>query len=156
MCRRSQSRMRIATTASPVSGSEVRERTVQLADESSRQWAEAHIAASVRAHVNSWRIRRAERSRLVQDGIGDGPRLPHQPTALNPLQQWQEQQQLRCSSGMGSSGRSSPRISSELVKTNSNISELFASKSSEPEGSSTEAFEASAAPHPRLRRSTFG
>ena len=150
MCRRSQSRMRIATTASPVSGSEVRERTVQLADESSRQWAEAHIAASVRGHVSNRRIRAAERGRLVRDGLGDGPRLPRQPAALNPLQQ----NQLRCSSGNSSSGTSSPG----LVKTNSNISELIASKSSEPGGSgAAEAFEASAAPHPlRRRRSTFG
>ena len=108
MCRRSQSRMRIATTASPVSGSEVRERTVQLADESSRQWAEAHITASVRGHVSNWRIRAAERGRLVRDGLGDGPRLPRQPAALNPLQQWQEQNQLRCSSGNSSSGKSLP------------------------------------------------
>ena len=154
MCRRSQSRMRIATTASPVSGSEVRERTVQLADESSRQWAEAHIAASVRGHVSNRRIRAAERGRLVRDGLSDGPRLPRQPAALNSLQQRQEQNQLRCSSGNSSSGTSSPG----LVKTNSNISELIASKSSEPGGSgAAEAFEASAAPHPlRRRRSTFG
>ena len=64
-CWRSQSRMRIATTASPVSGSEVRERTLKLAKDSSRTWAEAHIAAAVRAHVSRWRIRIAERGRFM-------------------------------------------------------------------------------------------
>ena len=144
--------MRIATTASPVSGSEVRERTVQLADESSRQWAEAHITASVRSHVSNWRIRAAERGRLVRDGLGDGPRLPRQPAVDQP-------DRYRPSIGLiFVTGKISPG----LVQTNSNISELIASKSSEPGGSgAAEAFEASAAPHPtphplRRRRSTFG
>ena len=51
---RSQSGLRIATTASPISGSEVRERMVKLADESSHAWAEAHIAAQLRSFVGAW------------------------------------------------------------------------------------------------------
>ena len=180
--------MRIATTASPVSGSEVRERTVQLADEASRQWAENHIAAAVRGHVSRWRIRSAERSRLVRDGLGDGSRLPYQPAALNQLQQWQaqkqeqEQQRVDADTAGGSAAAaaagsavalaattlaarledSAPRSMSAisrsgLVKNNSNISELVASKSSEPGGSGeAEAFEASTARRRRRRRSTFG
>ena len=84
--------MRIATTASPVSGSEVRERTMQLAETSSRRWAEGHIRAAVRNYVNRWRIQRAERGRLVRDGLGDFPRLPHRPAAPTPLQQQQAPQ----------------------------------------------------------------
>ena len=179
--------MRIATTASPVSGSEVRERTVQLADEASRQWAENHIAAAVRGHVSRWRIRSAERGRLVRDGLGDGSRLPHQPAALNPLQQrqaqTQEQEQQRVDTDTAAAAAAAAAGSavalaattlaarledsappsmwtssrSGLVKNNSNISELVASKSSEPGGSgAAEAFEASTAPRPRRRRSTFG
>lgn len=179
--------MRIATTASPVSGSEVRERTVQLADEASRQWAENHIAAAVRGHVSRWRIRSAERGRLVRDGLGDGSRLPYQPAALNQLQQWQaqkqEQEQQRVDADTAAAAAAAAAGSavalaattlaarledsappsmwtssrSGLVKNNSNISELVASKSSEPGGSGeAEAFEASTAPRPRRRRSTFG
>ena len=52
-----------ATTASPISGSEVRARTVKLAENSSRLWAEAHIAAALHRHATAWRIRAAERER---------------------------------------------------------------------------------------------
>ena len=54
-----------ATTASPISGSEVRARTVKLAENSSRLWAEAHIAAALHRHATAWRIRAAERERRL-------------------------------------------------------------------------------------------
>ena len=120
-------------------------------------------------------------------GLGDGLRLLHQPAVLNPLQQWQaqkqEQEQQRIDADTAAAAaaaaagsavalatttlaarleNSAPRSMSAisrsgLVKNNSNISELVASKSSEPGGSGeAEAFEASTAPRPRRRRSTFG
>ena len=120
-------------------------------------------------------------------GLGDGSRLLHQPAVLNPLQQWQaqkqEQEQQRIDADTAAAAAAAAAGSavalaattlaarledsappsmwtssrSGLVKNNSNISELVASKSSEPGGSgATEAFEAPTAPRPRRRRSTFG
>ena len=120
-------------------------------------------------------------------GLGDGLRLLHQPAVLNPLQQWQaqkqEQEQQRIDADTAAAAAAAAVGSavtpaattlaalledsappsmwtssrSGLVKNNSNISELVASKSSEPGGSGeAEAFEASTAPRPRRRRSTFG
>ena len=120
-------------------------------------------------------------------GLGDGLRLLHQPAVLNPLQQWQaqkqEQEQQRIDADTAAAAAAAAVGSavtpaattlaalledsappsmwtssrSGLVKNNSNISELVASKSSEPGGSgATVAFEAPTAPRPRRRRSTFG
>ena len=120
-------------------------------------------------------------------GLGDGLRLLHQPAVLNPLQQWQaqkqEQEQQRIDADTAAAAAAAAVGSavtpaattlaalledsappsmwtssrSGLVKNNSNISELVASKSSEPGGSGeAEAFEASTAPRLRRRRSTFG
>lgn len=45
---RSQSMLRVATTASPISGSEVRERILALKEEETLQWATRHIQRSLR------------------------------------------------------------------------------------------------------------
>ena len=45
---RSQSMLRVATTASPISGSEVRERILELAEEERQQWAARCIQRAVR------------------------------------------------------------------------------------------------------------
>ena len=99
-------------------------------------------------------------------GLKDGLRLPHQPAALNQLQQWQaqeqEQEQQRVDADTAAAAAAAAAAGSAvtpaattlaalledsappsmwtssrswLVKNNSNISDLVASKSSEPGGS---------------------
>ena len=77
---RSQSIMRVATTATPVSGSEVRERVVDLAEEEVTLWAVRVLQREVRAHLHVSQIRKhsiRDATAVVQELTERARRDPH-------------------------------------------------------------------------------